>query len=238
MDDPVPTSASDSQLWWTGSRRINVFVDNESWIIPYAEELVSEINRGRDVAKFYRDYESAAKADLAFYLGCIRLTPDTVLRRHRHNLVPHASPLPKGRGFAPVWWQVLEGAQSIPICLFEAVAAVDAGPIYLEDQFHLDGHELHDEIRALQGKAAVDICLRYLCAPLPPPGRPQTGEPTFYPRRSREHDQLDPEMTIARQFDLMRVLDSNNYPAYFDYRGRRYLLRIEKEESTEGRPDA
>ena len=225
----TPDKSGDARDWWEGPRRIHVFVDNDSWIIPYAQELVAAANWGRDEAAFYRDYDTAGAADIAFYLGCVHLTPDEVLQRHRRNLVPHASDLPKGRGFAPVWWQVLEGATSVPICVFEAVAAVDAGPVYLRDSFDLQGHELYAEIRALQGKAVVDICRRYLDAPEAPTGTPQSGEPTFYPRRTRKDDRLDPEKSIAEQFDLLRVLDGDNYPAYFDHRGHRYLLRIEKD---------
>ena len=227
----TPGARNETQDWWQGPRRIHVFVDNDSWIIPYAKALVAAVNEGRDEAVFYRDYGAAGDADIAFYLGCVHLTPNEVLRRHRHNLVPHASDLPKGRGFAPVWWQVLEGATSIPICLFEAVAAVDAGPVYLRDSFELEGHELYGEIRALQGKAVVDICRRYLDAPEAPLGTPQSGEASVYPRRTRKDDRLDPEQTIAEQFDLLRVLDGDNYPAFFDHRGHRYLLRIEKDGS-------
>lgn len=215
--------------WWKKPRRINVFVDNESWIIPYAHELVAAANANQDEAAFYQNYDQAGVADIAFYLGCISITPNAVLEKHRHNLVPHASNLPKGRGFAPVWWQVLEGSTYIPICLFEAVSAVDSGPIYLRDNFELEGHELHEEIRELQGKAVVDICYSYLSALEPPTGVPQSGEPTLYPRRSRKDDQLDPEKSIAEQFDLLRVLNNNEYPAFFNHRGHRYLLRIEKD---------
>ena len=34
-------------------------------------------------------------------------------------------------------WQILEGASTIPITLFEAVADLDAGPIYLQQQIAL-----------------------------------------------------------------------------------------------------
>lgn len=42
-------------------------------------------------------------------------------------------------------WQILEGASSIPITLFEAVADLDAGPIHLQQEITLHGHELVDE---------------------------------------------------------------------------------------------
>ena len=67
------------------------------------------------------------------------------LALHRYNLVVHESALPQGQGWSPMTWQILEGASSIPITLFEAVADLDAGPIHLQQQITLQGHELVDE---------------------------------------------------------------------------------------------
>jgi methionyl-tRNA formyltransferase len=35
---------------------------------------------------------------------------------------------------------------------------------------------------------------------------------------------------LAEQFDLLRVVDSERFPAFFEYRGRRYKLKIEKDD--------
>jgi methionyl-tRNA formyltransferase len=215
--------------WWNGNRNINVFVDNDSWILPYANQLVEKINQGGDNAALYRDYKSKPEAHIAFYLGCIKMTPNEVLSRHQRNLIPHESDLPKGRGFSPVFWQILEGEKTIPICLFEAEETPDSGLIYLKDSFKLEGHELYSEIRALQGKATLDICLRYLQLSTCPDGAPQTGEATYYKRRSKKNDELDPKKSIADQFDLLRILSENHHKSFFDFRGCRYILHIEKD---------
>ena len=33
-------------------------------------------------------------------------------------------------------------------------------------------------------------------------------------------------MTLAEQVNLLRVVDEERYPAFFDYRGRRYHMAI------------
>ena len=38
---------------------------------------------------------------------------------------------------------------------------------------------------------------------------------------------LDPDDTIAQQFNLLRVVDNERYPAFFELLGRRYILKIE-----------
>jgi methionyl-tRNA formyltransferase len=60
-----------------------------------------------------------------------------------------------------------------------------------------------------------------------PSGLPQAGEPTWYARRRAADSRLDPDRTLAQQFDLLRVVDNDRYPAFFDLRGHRYRLRID-----------
>lgn len=213
--------------WWRKPRKIHVVVDNESWILPYAEKLVSWANANGDKATLSRDHDSVGLGGVAFYLGCLRLTPPAVLTRNRVNLVVHESDLPKGRGFAPVGWQILEGRSTIPVCLIEMNEEADAGPIVLRDAFHCTGHELMGELRAAQGRMTVTLCQRYLSAAEPPPSRPQEGNATIYPRRRPRDSELDPHKTLAEQFNLLRIVDNEHYPAFFRHAGSCYRLRID-----------
>ena len=49
-------------------------------------------------------------------------------------------------------WQLLEGASTIPLTLFEAAAELDAGPIYAQEMLQLQGHELAPEWQRLQAR--------------------------------------------------------------------------------------
>jgi len=52
--------------------------------------------------------------------------------------------------------------------------------------------------------------------------------PSYYRRRTPDDSRLDPSRSIAEQFDLLRVADPQRFPAFFDLRGHRYVVRIEK----------
>lgn len=141
-------------------------------------------------------------------------------------MVVHESDLPRGRGFAPVAWQVLGGAKKIPICLIEASENVDAGDIFLREEISLTGYELNDEIRRLQGDATVDLCMQFLRRyPSFNPSR-QEGTPTKFERRTPEDSRLDPNKSLREQFDLLRTVDNDRYPAFFEIDGRRYTIKI------------
>lgn len=216
--------------WWAKPRTVSILVDNPSWILPFAHELADRAVAAGDHAKVARSTDEIGRNGVCFLLGCTRLVPPDILSRNQRNLIVHESDLPKGRGFAPLTWQVLEGSSEIPICLLEAAENADSGPVVYRDILRFEGHELNDELRAAQGRATVELCLKYLRAPEPPVGISQTGESSTYRRRTPEYSRLDPDSTIAAQFDLLRVVDNDRYPAFFELRGHRYRLRIEKEE--------
>ena len=71
-----------------------------------------------------------------------RLLSADQLSLHRHNLVVQESVIPKGQASSPMTWQILEGASTIPITLFDAIVDLDAGPIYLQQEIALQGHVL------------------------------------------------------------------------------------------------
>lgn len=174
-----------------------------------------------------------AAGDVCLLLSCGRLLSAEQLALHRHNLVVHESALPQGQGWSPMTWQILEGASSIPITLFEATAALDAGPIYLQQQIALQGYELVEEWRALQAQATLELSLSWFdrYQQVVAAAQPQYGEASHYSRRRPADSQLDPELTLAEQVNLLRVVDNQGYPAFFDWFGRRYELQVVPQQS-------
>lgn len=209
---------------------VTVIVDNpDSWIIPYAQKLVSLVQNKHDVA-FATDQQDVKKGDVAFYLGCTKITPKSILNRNKHNIVVHESALPQGTGFSPLTWQILEGKNSIPIVLFEAVEELDSGPIYIRDILEFEGHELIDEMREKQGNKTVELCTLFInmYPDIILTAQPQDGSASFYPRRTPQDSRLDSRKSIAEQFNLLRVVDNTRYPAFVEMNGNIYLLKIEK----------
>jgi methionyl-tRNA formyltransferase len=206
--------------------KVAVVVDNPSWIMPHAERLVELARERGATATLARAYEEVSDGDVAFLLGCTTIAPASARARNRVNLVVHESSLPQGRGFAAVAWQVLEGCTRIPVVLFEAADELDTGPIYLRDEIRLTGYELNDDIRRLQGEATVALCLRFLEQYPNVVPQPQIGQATAYRRRTPDDSRLDPDRSLREQFDLLRIVDNERYPAFFDVDGHRYILKI------------
>ena len=141
---------------------IQILVDNESWIIIYAKRLNQIlINEGYD-STFITKITDIKHGDILFLLGCHTILSDKILKKNKHNIVIHESNLPEGKGWSPMTWQIIEGKNRIPICLFEAVKNVDAGKIYLKDEIILNGSELIDGWQKKLGNKTIDLCKKFL----------------------------------------------------------------------------
>jgi methionyl-tRNA formyltransferase len=209
--------------------KITVLVDNESWILPYAERLVRTLKEMQYQAELARSADAIECGWINFLLGCTQIITEEALSRNQHNLVVHESGLPKGRGFAPMTWQILEGKDNIPICLIEAATEVDAGDIWLQDIIDLDGSELVDEWRPLQGEKTIELCLRFVNEYKNMTKSKQSGLPSYYKRRRPADTCLDLDKSLREQFNLLRIADNIRYPAFFEIDGHRYIVNISKD---------
>ena len=219
------------------SALITILIDNESsWVWEYVDEFVNDLSMEHSV-RLVGCPADVPEGDILFLLGCTRLTPGEVLKRNRINLVVHESRLPDGRGWSPLAWQVSQGLNAVPITLLEAVGGVDAGPVHLTDVINLDGTELLPEIRHRQWEKTRLLIRKFLALWPNSKPRPQTGTPTYFPRRTKDHDRLDVNLSLAEQFDHLRVLDNERYPGWFEYRGKKYIIKIYPDSDASGAPE-
>ena len=133
-----------------GGWRISVCSDATSWINVYMPELLLGWSADSHEVRWAHDAEALPEGDMCFYLSYGKIVNASLLAKNKNNLVVHESDLPKGRGWSPLTWQVLEGADSIPVTLFEATEKVDSGQIYLQETIDLHGNELVEELRDLK----------------------------------------------------------------------------------------
>lgn len=209
--------------------KITIITDQSSWLLPYIQDVKAQWQqRGHDVVVCHTNAELLG-GDFCFCLSCSELVTQEKRHLYRNTLVVHESDLPQGRGWAPVAWQILAGQKTIPVVLLEAEEAVDSGVIYLTDSITLTGTELHSEWRELQAKATFRLCDQWLSEYPEVLKRfvEQTGEATYFAKRLPKDSELDVNMSLAEQFDLLRVVDNDRYPAFFNHAGKRYKLTIE-----------
>ncbi|MEL7633357.1 formyltransferase family protein [Sporomusa sphaeroides] len=213
--------------------KIAVISDKESWINPYLCYFVQQLqSKGYEVFRGY-EFDKKNSYDIVFLLSYSQIIKRKDLARNRHNLVVHESDLPKGKGWSPLTWQILEGKSSCVITLFEADEKVDNGEIYLQRIMNFAGNELIDELREIQARHTIEMCIEFICdyENIIRNVRPQVGIATHYPRRTLKDSELDVQQTIEEQFNLLRIVDNEKYPAYFYMHGQKYIIKIYKHNS-------
>jgi methionyl-tRNA formyltransferase len=183
---------------------------------------------GRCRIEIQREWHDLAGGDFLFLVSCHQIIGKEVRDRYRYTLVLHASALPQGRGMSPHIWQILEGRDRITLTLLNAEDGLDSGDIWHQLDMMFDGTELHDEINRKLFDAEVELMTWALdhCDSERP--RPQSGEGNLYRRRRPQDSRIDPAHSIEQVFDMLRVADPLRYPAFFDLRGQRYTISLNK----------
>ena len=87
-----------------------------------------------------------------------------------------------------------------------------------------------DELRRVQAITTIEMCLKFVreYPEIVLKGQKPEGKSSFYQRRKPQDSQIDVDKTIGEQFNLLRVVDNEKYPAFFEIDGERFILKIEK----------
>ena len=212
--------------------KINLLCDNKSsWFWNSNNNFINQIkNLGHDV-DVYRDELEMPSADISVFISCTKLVSADGLKKSNSNIICHPSDLPKGRGFAPIAWDVLKGESKITFSLFEASIEADAGFIYDKKIVNLSGTELNDELRKIQADVTYAMILEYISKYPKNKSSAQEGEGSWYRKRTPKDSELDVNKTIIEQMNLLRIVDNDLYPAFFFYKDEKFEITIRKKDN-------
>ncbi len=199
---------------------------------PVNQYLASWIegNKHKYEISFVRTSKELPGGEILFLISCTEILSEADRAAYKSTLVLHASKLPSGRGWSPHIWEIIGGANQIRVSLVEAEDDVDSGRLWHQITFPVPKDALWNEINNL----LFDIEIRLIDLAIKeykiisPVEQNQDIEPTYFPRRKPVDSKIDPELSIASQFDQIRVCDPARFPAYFELHGHRYKLILEK----------
>ena len=196
---------------------------------PYLSKLKENLEYDHSVS-IIRSPKQVTNGDLLFLVSCNVLVDRAATERFKHALVLHASDLPKGRGWSPHIWELLNGADCITVSLLDAAAAIDCGDIYKKITVDIPRSALWDEINDLIFSTEIQLMEFAIKNFENLKKYPQNSdtEVTYYPKRNPKDSEIDPNKPISEQFDLIRACDPNRFPARFYHRGEAYKIILEK----------
>ncbi|WP_028304744.1 formyltransferase family protein [Oceanospirillum maris] len=209
---------------------MNISILCSSHLHPVNQMLERWIAKHSDInVQLCRTLSELTGGEILFLISCSELVSQKIRSHYKHTLVIHASDLPKGRGWSPYIWEVIAGATEITISLIEANDKVDTGNIWRKVTRNIPSHALYDEINNALFDAEeelMDFAVSNYQSIKP---APQVDDhASYYPKRTPSDSEIDPQRSIADQFDKIRVSDPSRYPAYFEFRGHQYKVTLEK----------
>ena len=207
--------------------KVAYLLDNTTdWIKKYIKKSQLLNKSKKFYSKMFTNYKNIKNYDIVFVLGYTRILSPIFLKKNKLNLVVHASNLPRGKGFSPIQWQILKNKKRISFCLFKAEKKLDSGEIYEKHSLLFKGTELYDRIRYMQAKATIQIISSFLKKYPKLVSRKQKGQSTFYRRRTYKDSKLNINKSIKKLFNQMRIANNQDWPAYFIYRKKKYIIKI------------
>ena len=200
------------------------------WIEKQLKSFNFNLNK-KFIFKFSKNSNKVINQDIVFPISYLKILPENFIEKNKMVLIAHPSKLPKGRGFAPVQYEVLNNKNIIYISLIKGNNdKVDSGPICIQDKFLLNGLELSDEIRYKQGKAILKIVKNFLKMYPKVKFKKQRGRSSFNKRRHPKDSELNINKSIKDQFNHMRINDNKKYPSFFIFKKKKFILKIFEED--------
>ena len=210
--------------------KINILISKNSWANSYKTEIKKKLKKFSKKISFNHDHKKIKKnTDINIIFSYFKKIQLRYLKYSKYNLVPHESRLPKCKGMSPLSWQLLENKDVIFVSLIEAENSLDSGRIYLQKKITVPKNIVFREIKELQLSVNLKLITMFLTKLKKNRniiGIKQKGRSTFYPKRSSKHSIININKSIKSQFNLLRICDPENYPAYFKYKNRTYLIKI------------
>ena len=155
-----------------------------------------------------------------------KLIPPELLHGPRFGwLNLHFSLLPRWRGAAPVQWAILEGDEVTGISIFKLDKGMDTGPIYLQEEMHIDDDATTEElleIMAQRGGAAIIDVIEKIASGEKPKNQSLSGV-TLAPKISKEMGEIDWNDSAIKTLRKIRAL-SQKPGTYTYFRGAKITI--------------
>ena len=174
------------------------------------------------------DFFEKEKFDLLLVCGWQRLIPDKILETIKIcGIGSHGSSelLPKGRGRSPVNWSIIEGKKQFILQLFILTPEIDDGDIVYHETFDINEW---DTCKTIYYKTSI-VMKRSLLKLIPNilsnnfSRTPQSGEPSFYPKRTPDDGLIDWNKPLEEIHNFVKAL-AKPYPGAFSFIDKQKIM--------------
>lgn len=120
----------------------------------------------------------------------------------------HPSDLPKYRGPSPIRTAIYNGDRKSAVCLMQITEELDAGDIYMRQEFDIDKNDTNEDVEKIVSKIGSQMLTEYLANPHKYIAIPQSGVPTYTHKFTGEDEIIDWSRTPEQIHNQIRALGS------------------------------
>jgi len=200
-----------------------LYLNKKSYLEKYFKKYSNQFEIITDFKKIKKNLNN-----ICIILSFYKIIPSKFLKHSKFNLVVHESNLPKGKGFSPLYWQILKGSGKIVFTLFEATQQMDAGDYYLKKSFDFKKDLFYNDIKVRQLDCAlkmISIFLKKLKRKDKIKIFKQKGTSTYFRKRNPIDSMLKLDKSLISQINLIRICDDKKFPAFFKFKNKRFVIR-------------
>ncbi len=213
--------------------KLVILTSKDSWLYKKRKKFITnKLKKFSSKIKIITNHKNLKKSyQCLLILSYFKIIPKRYLNLSNYNLVVHESDLPKGRGFSPLFWQILNGKKVITSTILEANEKMDEGNYYFKKKFYYPPYFFFSEIKQMQLENAIILIKKVISKILNGkkiPTYKQKGRPTYFRRRVKEDSEINKNLSLKKQINLLRIIDNENWPGFIKNEGKKIYLYIKK----------
>lgn len=189
-------------------------------------EVLNKFNKSCSIIENHKDITS--DFDFVFVSGMYSLLKPPHLFYPKYGIFGfHETPLPEGKGSAPIQWTILNNRPNMTISLFKLEEGMDCGDIICQENISIDNMDVYDtleEKRSIAIKKCFQTCLEELMLETLVL-RKQSGQESFNKKRSADSSELDINKPLKELWNNIRICDNEKFPAFFKLNNKKVVLK-------------
>jgi methionyl-tRNA formyltransferase len=170
--------------------------------------------------------------DVVFASGVYSLIKEKYLNHPTYGIIGfHETPLPEGRGNAPIQWTIENKRSNLTITALKFVKEMDAGDYVYQYNVPISISDTLVELEEKR-KTGVQKCFTAIIDEMEKGylvTREQTGSLSISPKRTPPDSELDVNKTLIDLWDKIRICDNEKFPAFFWVNKKKIILKYEVE---------
>lgn len=142
-------------------------------------------------------------------------------------VVFHSSDLPRGKGWAPIYYTIANKEEYYTVTGILANEQVDAGNILVKARFKMKDNYTADQLRDWDNRIMLMLSRELIHKQTAGGfgGMPQEGAETFYKRRKPEDNEVNTDETLGSMLNHLRACELQ-HPAFFWFNNTKYFIYI------------